>query len=60
MIEATAKRAVSEGFSVILIKDLVSTYKENRVYEKQFLKLFDRYYGYVTKQALIVNKLELI
>ncbi len=56
-IDATAKRALSEGFKVTLIADLIATYQENQVYQRQFLKVFDRYYGEVKKSSMIINEL---
>jgi len=56
-IDATAKRAVSEGFKVVLLADLLATYQENQTYQQQFLKVFDRYYGEVKKSAGIINEL---
>lgn len=56
-IDATAKRAVSEGFKVILLSDLLATYQENLTYQQQFLKVFDRYYGEVKKSVAIINEL---
>lgn len=57
-VDATAKRAISEGFEVVLPSDLVSTYQEKLSLQKQFLELFNRYYGNVKKSEEILNDLE--
>jgi len=46
-VDATAKRAISEGFEVIILENLVGTYTEMQSVQKRLLGVFDRYYGYV-------------
>jgi nicotinamidase-related amidase len=57
-VEATAKRAVAEGYTVIMVSDLIGTYGENQRFEQNLLKLFDRYYGYVFPTAKIKEMIE--
>ena len=57
-VDATAKRAISEGFEVVLASDLVATYKEKMSFQKQFLELFNRYYGNVKKSQAILDDFE--
>src|SRR3989339_602199 len=45
-VAATAKGALNEGYAVIIAKDLIATYQERSAAQKQFLEIFDRYYGY--------------
>lgn len=57
-IDATAKRAINEGFEVIIVRDLVSTYQEHLLFQKQSLQIFDRYYGYVRSSQSILDQLQ--
>lgn len=57
-VDATAKRAISEGLEVVLPSDLVSTYQEKLSLQKQFLELFNRYYGNVKKSEEILIDLQ--
>lgn len=57
-VDATAKRAIAEGFTVFLVSDLIATYKENLLMHNQFLKTFNRYYGDVLESEKIIEMLE--
>lgn len=57
-IDSTAKRGVAQGYEVMVLKDLIATYKENRAAEVQFLKIFNRYYGYVEDSRKFLSYLE--
>lgn len=57
-IDATAKRAVSEGYNVILIHDLINTYSENKELHDQFIKVFNRYYGYMLESREVFDLLD--
>ena len=57
-IDATAKRAINEGYEVIVVKDLIATYQERLTSQKQFLEIFDRYYGYVMDSSVIIDALQ--
>lgn len=57
-IDASAKRAVSEGLEVVVAKDMVNTYRENQVYQNAFLKLFGRYWGEILNSNQIIEALE--
>ena len=56
-VDATARRAFSEGFNVIVISDLVATRDNNSEDEQHALRFIDAYVGFVmdtsqTKQVL--------
>jgi ureidoacrylate peracid hydrolase len=57
-VDSTAKRAVSEGFTMIVLKDLIATYKENLPQHEVFLKVFNRYYGYAVTANNILDILD--
>ena len=46
-VDATAKRAASEGFYSVIVSDLVATYDDKDQVQKEILAFFDKYYGYV-------------
>jgi nicotinamidase-related amidase len=56
-VDSTAKRAVSEGFTVIVLKDLIATYKENNRQNNLFLQVFNRYYGYALTSSNFLDML---
>lgn len=45
-VDASAKRAASEGFRTILVSDLVSTYDDKQELQQSVLDFFSKYYGY--------------
>ena len=53
-IDMTAKRAVSEGFSVTIIEDLVATYDDNYLYHDTTLHIFNKYYGEVKQSSKLI------
>jgi len=57
-VDATAKRAINEGYEVIVAKDLIATYQERSAAQKHFLEIFDRYYGYAMDSAAIIDNLQ--
>jgi len=57
-VDATAKRAFSEGFNVIILKDLVSTIDERMNRHKAALEDFDKYYGFVRSSTEIIELLQ--
>lgn len=57
-VEATAKRAISEGFEVILLRDLIATYSEHRQYQDLFFHFFNRYYGTVKLSREVFSDLQ--
>ncbi len=57
-VDATAKRAVAEGFNVVILSDLVGTYKENQGLHQSFLKVFQRYYGDVMDSGKFLDDIE--
>ena len=57
-VDMTAKRGISEGYEVIVVSDLIATYRQNSIAEKQFLKIFDRYYGNVLPSDKVYSNLE--
>jgi len=57
-IDATAKRAISEGFEVVILKDLVGTYAQMQPIQKRLLEVFERYYGYVMNWQAVADNLE--
>ena len=48
-VDITAKRAVSEGYSVTIIEDMVATYDDMYLYHDSFLSIFKKYYGSVKR-----------
>jgi|GEM_PF-1488861 len=56
-VDATAKRAISEGFEVILLKNLIATYAQQQSVQKQLFKVFERYYGEVICWEKLVEEL---
>lgn len=57
-VDQTAKRAVSEGFEVVIVSDLVSSYREKKPLERELLSVFDRYFGYVAKSETLIEHLD--
>jgi nicotinamidase-related amidase len=50
-VDATARRAVMEGYNTYICEDLVSTPNEQS--GQQALAFFERYYGYVLESSQI-------
>lgn len=57
-VDTTAKRALAEGFNVIILKDLVSTIDERVNRHNTVLEDFDRYFGFVKSSNEILELLE--
>lgn len=57
-VDATAKRAVSEGFDTIIIDDLVATYNDKGQLHKDILAFFDKYYGFVMSSLEVKKELK--
>ena len=58
-VDATAKRAASEGYTTYIISDLVATYDDKYQLHDYFLNFFKNYYGFVLSSDEIfklVNK----
>ncbi len=56
-VESTARRAFSEGYDVIIPKDLVAVSKDKEAHEKQSLKFFDGFLGEVVSSADLLKRL---
>ena len=54
-IDATAKRAASEGYDTFIISDLVATYNDNYKIHGYFLNFFKNYYGFVLSSDEILK-----
>jgi len=54
-VDATAKRATSEGFDTIVISDLVATYDDKEDVHNQVLNFFDKYYGFVARSDIVTQ-----
>jgi nicotinamidase-related amidase len=57
-VDATAKRAISEGFEVVILKDLVGTYAQMQPIQRRLLEVFDRYYGHVMSWQQVEESFE--
>lgn len=58
-VDATAKRAASEGFDTVVLSDLVATYDDKEQVNRDTLLFFGKYYGYVVDSLTIIQKLKL-
>lgn len=58
-VDATAKRAASEGFDTFILSDLVATYDDKDQVNEDVLFFFNKYYGYVTDSLNIIQELKL-
>lgn len=58
-VDATAKRAASEGYDTFIIRDLVATYDDKKKLNEEILAFFDSYYGQIVtcKQVLRMLKI---
>ena len=56
-VDATAKRAFSEGFHVIMLEDLVSTIDERLERHETVLKDFKTYFGFVKSSKAVLSLL---
>jgi len=56
-VDATAKRAASEGYDVFILKDLVQTYDDHQSIHEYTLKFFNDYYGFVVNSNDILKEL---
>lgn len=54
-VDATAKRAASEGYETVIISDLVATYDDYDQIQTQLLDFFDRYYGSVITSEKVLR-----
>lgn len=57
-VDATAKRAASEGFRTIILSDLVGTYDDKQELNNLILKLFQKYYGYSLESSQVLKCLK--
>jgi len=54
-VDATAKRAASEGFNTVIMSDLVATYDDKEQVHQGILEFFNKYYGYVLDSATVLS-----
>jgi ureidoacrylate peracid hydrolase len=57
-VDATAKRAASEGYDTFIINDLVATYDDKLKYHEQVLDFFNTYYGFVINSYDVLDILD--
>jgi nicotinamidase-related amidase len=57
-VDATAKRAATEGYDTFIISDLVATYDDKLKNHERVLDFFNTYYGFVIKSQDILDILE--
>lgn len=57
-VDTTAKRALAEGFNVVVLRDLVSTIDERIDRHNAVLEDFDRYFGFVKSSDEVLKLLE--
>jgi len=53
-VDATAKRAASEGYNTYIVSDLVATYDDKYEIHDYMLNFFKNYYGFVLKSDEIL------
>lgn len=58
-VDATAKRAASEGYDSFMVSDLVATYDDREVAYNSILELFENYYGFVVTSKDILSQLNI-
>ncbi len=58
-VDITAKRAASEGFDTVIIRDLVATYDDKEQVHQNVLSFFDKYYGFVLESSEIEKELRI-
>jgi ureidoacrylate peracid hydrolase len=58
-VDATAKRAASEGYDTFVLSDLVATYDDKDQVNENILSFFNKYYGYVVDSLSITQRLSL-
>ncbi len=56
-VDATAKRAASEGYNSFILSDLVQTYDGNQFIHEHTLAFFNDYYGFVVTSDDILQEL---
>jgi len=54
-VDATAKRAASEGFNSVIVGNLVATFDDKGQTQKEILAFFDKYYGYVMDSGTLTK-----
>ena len=58
-VDATAKRAASEGYDTFILSDLVATYGDRKTSHGEVLKLFYMYYGFVVSSKEVMEQLKI-
>jgi ureidoacrylate peracid hydrolase len=56
-VDATAKRAASEGFDAFIVSDLVATYDDKQSIHDGVLDFFRKYYGFVADSQSILDEI---